>query len=261
VDGLRREGTPPVLVDAGNFFDTENRLNRLVSVVAWKEMERLGYDAVALGARELASWRLVELLLAEDSLRVVTTNLEHRVASGWEPVGVRSRVVVRDGVRVGILGITMDSEMAEWIHRAYGDSLRVQPAVPAAQAAIQGLAGATDIILALLAGTNDDLVSFAAAVPEVDVIVGGGCAGSSCRPRTRDPERIGHAVVNTAASGGSSVAVTELLVAPHRGIIEYAGAEIILRRGMPEDTLIAHDAARVMGIVREMHEERRTRGK
>jgi 2',3'-cyclic-nucleotide 2'-phosphodiesterase (5'-nucleotidase family) len=240
-----------LLVDAGNFFATGNRLTRLVSVVAWKEMERLGYDAVTLGQAELTNWKLVQLLLAEDSLHVVTTNLERRVADGWRPVGVPSRVINRDGVRVGILGITMDSEMREWMHRVVGDSLRLLPPARAARDAIHDLAERSDLILVLLAGNDDDLKSFAAAVPEADVIVGGRCAGTSCTPEP-GPGRIGRAVVNTAGVGGSSVGLTKLVIAPRRGILECSTTMTVLRRQMPKDSVIARDALRIMKEVEQL---------
>ena len=216
-------------------------------------MERLGYDAVTLGRAELTDWKLVQLLLAEDSLHVVTTNLERRVAGGWEPVGVRSRVLERNGLRIGILGVTMDSQMREWMCRAIGDSLRLLPPARAARSAIDELPGRIDLILVLLAGNDDDLESFAASVPEADVIVGGGCAATSCTPAP-GPGRIGRAVVNTAGTGGMSVGLTKLVIAPRRGILEYSATMTVLRPGAPKDTLIARDALHVMKEVERLQE-------
>ena len=48
------------MVDGGDFIHRNGADNYLESVLAWTEMERIGYDAVTLGELELGQWELTD---------------------------------------------------------------------------------------------------------------------------------------------------------------------------------------------------------
>ena len=170
--------------------------------------------------------------------------------------GDLSRIVECNCVRVGILGITMDSEVPEKVLRAAEGGFCLLPPIPTAKSAIRELADETDLTLVLLAGDDDDVARFAREVPETDIIVGGGCPRATCNRPTELPSAMGHTIVNAGGVRGQRVGVTTLIVSPRNEVADSHASAVTLRRGMSEDSLIAREVRRVLEIIRQ---ERRSR--
>jgi len=167
VDSLRACGIPLILADAGNFFALDRPESDIISVVAWREMERLEYDAVTLGRRELAGQPYVML--------------------------------DREGVRFGILGVTSESQLPKWVAASARDSLRLLPSVETTRAQARTLRRQADVVVALVAGNPEELRSLALQVPELDVVIGGSGTCRGMRPYRLDRDGV---VFNTAGFGG-----------------------------------------------------------
>jgi 2',3'-cyclic-nucleotide 2'-phosphodiesterase (5'-nucleotidase family) len=251
VDSLRARGVPLVLVDGGNFFARDSRETDIVSVVSWKEMERLGYDAATLGRAELENWALVKMMIAEGTLPLVTTNLEVLRDSTWRSVGATQRIIERGGLRLGILGLMGDRELPEWVLRSAKDSLRVRPMLAAARQAADPLAKDVDLVIALLAGDRADARALADSVPELDLIVGGiDPADLSCPDTTMSA-----VIINRSGPWGRTVGVTRIGVSRDGDIVERACDRIELTNAFAEDPSLVRDVKRVMDISRELLEQ------
>lgn len=243
-----------ILADAGNFFALDHPESDILSVVAWREMERLGYDAVTLGRRELVNWRLTRQLTADGTLPLVTTNLQWQRESGWELVGSPYLMLDREGVRFGILGVTSESQLPRWVAASAQDSIRLLPSVETTRAQARTLRRQADVVVALVAGKPEELRSLALQVPELDVIIGGsGTCRGTC-PYRLDPDG---AVFNTAGFGGGTVGMTKLIISPSNRVVGFGGSNVRLTAAMREDPVIAEDARRVVGLSRGLGEERR----
>jgi 5'-nucleotidase/UDP-sugar diphosphatase len=106
--------------------------------------------------------------LAESKFRVVSSNVTdatgalfpNTVASAVVPVKTPSGLV-----RVGLIGLTIDVNKQPWV--------RYAPPVASARAAVAGLAGKCDVIVALTHLTLAGDQQLAEQVPEIDLILGG----------------------------------------------------------------------------------------
>lgn len=248
VDSLRGRGVPLVLVDAGNFFAEDKRETDILSVVSWKEMERLGYDAVNLGEAEIENWALVKMMISEGTLPLVTTNLQVRRDGVWQLVDAPYRIVERSGLRLGILGLMGDHELPEWVLRSAGDSLRVMPMLETAGLAALPLAEEVDLMVALLAGNEADAIALATAVPELDLVVGGRGPRRMAEPDTT----VGRVIINRGGSSGATLGVTWFVVSPEGKMVERGCNRVELTEDFPEDPDLARDARRVMELSREL---------
>ncbi len=249
VESLRTAGIPILLLDAGDFFAAADRTTDILSVVAWKEMERLGYDAATLGYNEFQRWSLVEYLLSESRLPLVTTNVEVKRNDKWEPLGVPYLIVQRGGLRIGVLGLTEKSDLPSWVLRSRADSLRVLPVVDAARRACVDLDGRVDLVVALVASKANPSRSLPREVPEIDVVVAGPGVCS-----------VGGQALTKTQSRGMSLGITHLVVSPSGKLLSHEGHNVALTRAHREDPVIARDAQRVVEESRSMREEIRQAG-
>ena len=130
----------------------------------------VGLDWAVLGNHEFdVSEAAFRARVAEARFRIVSSNVTDVNGQPF-PGTVPSAVVpVRAGgrtVRIGLVGLTIDSNRRPWV--------RYSPPVAAAREQIAQLKGKTDAIIALthlsLAG-DQDLVT---QVPDIDLVLGGG---------------------------------------------------------------------------------------
>lgn len=137
-------------------------------------MEAIGYDAWVVGNHEFdRGLDNLKLLSAKSTVAVLSANL--RAKDGKAPLlpnQVFSTVFERNGLRVGVIGATTDQLKSLVSPADWGRMLAV-PVVDAVRAEAERLDPATDVLIALThIGVEDDK-RLAAAVPNLDLIVGG----------------------------------------------------------------------------------------
>src|SRR5690606_20155504 len=148
VDSLHNEGVALLHLDAGDFFSTQEFGADELSRFLWEAMKKTEVDATTPGARELGNWTLFEELTADDSIPVVTTNLT-RVRNGVEaPLGQRSVVVERAGVRIGILGLISGRQFTS-VQFPEGVEVRFHDPLTEARKEILALGDQVDLIVLL----------------------------------------------------------------------------------------------------------------
>ncbi len=217
------------------------------SAVAWKEMARLRYDAVALGGSELRKWHLVEELLAESLLPVVTTNAEVSRDGQWEPLAAPYLILERGGMRVGVLGLIAPSALPASTWNDEGDSLRILPLANSARQACRAIEHKVDAIVALVDCHIQEVDSLLSdeTLAGLDLLL---MASNVCCVRAERACRAGWR--------GTSLGLARLAASPGRGRPDIDCHAIDLTPDLPEDPLIAREAAMIVADVQKARDER-----
>ena len=137
-------------------------------------MEAVGYDGWVVGNHEFdRGLDNLKLLSAKATFAVLSANL--RAKDGTTPLlpnQVFSTVFERNGLRVGVIGATTDA-LKSLVSPADWGRMATLPAIDAVRAEALRLDPATDVLIALTHIGVDDDKRLAAAVPSLDLIVGG----------------------------------------------------------------------------------------
>jgi len=168
---LRSEHPDSLLLDAGDAVSAGNLGFRFGGEPILQRMNDLGYDAMTVGNRESHPRReLFPRKLAGARFPLLCANLKARPGV---PLPTRPWVMVeRAGVRVAIMGLAVPMFTREMWTRAFCDYLYESP-LDTARALTRELRPQCDLLIALThLGLRGDQ-ALAAAVPEIDLVVGG----------------------------------------------------------------------------------------
>jgi 2',3'-cyclic-nucleotide 2'-phosphodiesterase (5'-nucleotidase family) len=169
--GFRREHAGSLLLDAGDAVSAGNLGFRSGGEPILRLMNDLAYDAMTVGNRESHPRReLFPKKLAGARFPVLCANLNARRGA---PVPTRPWVAVeRAGVRVAIMGLSVPMFTRGMWSQALCDYLFESP-VETARVLARELRPRCDMLIALThLGLREDQ-ALAAAVPEIDVVIGG----------------------------------------------------------------------------------------
>lgn len=209
-----------LLLDGGDIL-TGTPLTAIKEEGAWgtpmlRFMEALGFDAWALGNHEFD--RGVEnlaLLSAKSPFAVLSANIRAKGASDpLLPNQGFSRVFTVNGLKVGVVGATTDS-LRTLVSPADWERMHTMPAADAVRAEVEALDPQTDLIVALTHLGVDQDKRLAAAVPGIDLIVGG-----HSHTRLTEAARQGETWIVQAGSYGRSLGVVSLQVEADR-IVQF----------------------------------------
>ena len=149
-------------------------------------MNLLGYDAMGVGRMELA----LGLELALDAAKsaefpLLSANVVD--SESKKPIFQPYATFERNGVRIGIIGLSEDNANAA---RGVQEVVTVLPAVETARALVPQLRPEVDLLILLSHLGIEEDHAVAAAVPGIDIIVGG-----NTRKLMREPEREGDTLI------------------------------------------------------------------
>ncbi|GDX81821.1 multifunctional 2',3'-cyclic-nucleotide 2'-phosphodiesterase/5'-nucleotidase/3'-nucleotidase [Deltaproteobacteria bacterium] len=206
-----RENT--LLLDGGDIL-TGTPLTAIKEEGAWgtpmlRFMEAVGYDAWAVGNHEFdRGLDNLSLLSSKAPFSVLSANL--RSKGGTAPLLSNqsfSRVFTVNGLRVGVIGATTD-QLRTLVSPADWARMQTLRAADAVRAEVAALDPQTDVLIAVTHLGVDDDKGLAAAVPGLDLIVGG-------HSHTRLTEAIkqGDTWIVQTGSYGRSLGVVEMDVA------------------------------------------------
>ena len=229
-----------MLVDGGDFVTRMLEREEPKAVLSWKEMSRLGYDAVTLGELELRSFALTESLMTVSPLPLVCTNVEHLVNGNWEPVGSKYRLLDVDGIRVGVVSM-IPEDLANAMARDYEDRVRILPAMDELNKTVAMLRPQVDIIVLLAHMDGQALEQQASLMKDVDVVLGGHGTQDD-----RMPIQLGSVIVNRGGTRGQVVALTRLIVSPDGHIADFGGRNVTLEPSYKEDPQVLAQVEEVM---------------
>ena len=171
---LRATGTDPILLDAGNLFNEQNNSIGLI-----KCYNEIGYDALNIGAQDLANAINISNLEKAAEFPFISANIIHRQSG--EPVFKPFTIVERNGIILAIIGLTnnlLDNSSAE-----YG----IKDPIQTGKDLLEILANQSHYQVILFNGSFDNAVVARDALIEADFMIISGHRGV---PRkTQSPEK------------------------------------------------------------------------
>jgi 5'-nucleotidase len=168
---LRSEHPDSLLLDAGDAVSAGNLGFRVGGEPVLRLMSDLGYDAMTIGNRESHPRReLFPKKLQDARFPLLCANLTARPGA---PVPTRPWVALdRAGVRVIVMGVTVPMFTRKMWSQSLCDYLYENP-LETARCLARELRSQCDLLIALThIGLRED-EALAAAVPEIDLIIGG----------------------------------------------------------------------------------------
>lgn len=185
-------------------------------------LDAVGCDAWVLGNHELdRGWDNAARLVAQSSMPVLSANV--RAAADPEAPGFpgmkRSMTFERNGVRIGVLGLTTDG-LATLASPETMSHLTLAPFFEAAQAEVDELRGDVDVVVALTHNGLEHDRRLAAAVEGIDLIVGG-----HSHTALEEAETLGSTTIVQAGSHGRQLGIVRLRVSDNR--LRSAGYQLV----------------------------------
>lgn len=236
----RAAGGETLLVDAGDQFQGTLFYTRYRGQVAAEMMARLGYDAMAVGNHEFDNGPEVLGAFADAAgLALLGANLDVSGAPALAGRIAGATVLSRGGVQIGLVGLTPE-DTAEL--SAPGPGVAFGDALAAARAEVAALEaqGITRIVVLSHLGYGRDL-ALAAAVPGIDVIVGGhshtylgpeeGAAGPY-------PTMVGETAIVTAYGYGKYLGALDVTFDDAGRVVAASGAARLMDASVAEDPAI-----------------------
>jgi 2',3'-cyclic-nucleotide 2'-phosphodiesterase (5'-nucleotidase family) len=175
---LRAKQPSLVAVEAGDFLyavwpetDAEKTTEHARALIAAGAYARAGYDAVLFGARDYA--------LGVDALREIATKIGPDAVVGanvtdartGRPLWPASKIVTRDGVRVGVVGLMTNKKDIVPPGRSWPADVIVEDPLAAAKRVIPELRRRCDVLILLANLDRDELEPLLKAAPGVDFVV------------------------------------------------------------------------------------------
>jgi 5'-nucleotidase / UDP-sugar diphosphatase len=205
VDRVRGEGTPVLLLDAGDLIGDTMIADLTAGEALIRAFNAIGYDALVPGNHEpdFGDRRLAELIaMAEFS--VLAANLR-RDNGEWlaRPYMVKELA----GTKVGVIGLAYPKTPSTTAPKNVAE-LRFDPPAEVAKAYVEELRRqGVEIVIALThLGLGAD-IELAERVPGIDVIVGG-----HSHNRMSEPLRIGATLIVQAGAHGSDLGRLDLYI-------------------------------------------------
>jgi 5'-nucleotidase/UDP-sugar diphosphatase len=194
IDEIRAESERPVLVlDSGNTIFGQALAVQTQGQVIVESMSAMGYDAMTVGQSDLSFGLDVLLQRAQEAdFAFLSCNLVNR-ASGQRLLDPYV-VLERDGVRLGILGVT-EPEAASLA--VVTEQVAVIDPIEALREYLPGVREKSDVVVVLSHLGVDEDRHLARVFPGIDIIVGG-----RSRSLLAEPETEGNVVIVQAGYGG-----------------------------------------------------------
>jgi len=233
IDSLEAHGTPFLHLDLGDFTKNDEATGDFETRFIWDTMEKMKVAAVALGPRELGSWKTFSDLLKSGTIPVVSSNVERKVDGADAPVGVSSLVIPVNGIKVGLFSLMGGPEFAA--ARAPEDVEFVfQDPFETAQKLVPGLHKQADLVVLMSEMSPSDTDRLIQAVPGIDVALYGQKA--SWVPRAK---KVGDTITNQTGTRGQYTGELVLIVDPENRIVDFGSQNASLDSQFPEDPEIA----------------------
>ncbi len=173
---LKKMGDDPIIqVDAGDLLFSSEVLpdllfkqSELQAGYLLRSMDELGHDAVVPGEKDFAlGVKTFDVLRKKSRIHFLAANLTHKGKIYLE----KSLILTRNGadgkpLKVAVIGIVGEG-------LAYPKELKITPSVAAARREVQAVRAKVDLVVLLTHQGFEKDKALAAAVPGIDIIVGG----------------------------------------------------------------------------------------
>lgn len=210
-------------------MSTEQFVSDLKSRFIWDEMIRMGVDATTPGERELSAWPLYAELISGEGIPVVSSNLTIEKDGTPVPLGHRTLVLERDGVRVGLFGLISGrnftgSRLPEDVEMEFEDPLDVATKV------VPELRAQSDLVVFLSQLSEFETTQLLESVPGIDVALLGDRSVYYEEERT-----VGDAILNGSGSRGQQLGSLLLVLGENGELVDWGSQNAQLDRSWPGD--------------------------
>ena len=259
-DAIRAEGGNVIVLDAGDQFQGSLMFTTYKGAVEAEMMERIGFDAMALGNHEFDDGpEGLGAFLDKVTFPVISGNID--VSASNVLAGRVSNHVVLEvgGERIGIVS-ALSTDTVDIASPGPTVTFEDEVAALAADVAALEAEGVTKIIALTHVGLPRD-IEIAQAVPGIDAIVGG---HSHTHLSASDPKRQGAYPTWVSQADGTLVPVVQAyayskylghlkLTFNDDGTLDYAGGDtILLDAGVEPDAEILARVAELSGPIEEL---------
>ena len=250
LDSLRTRTGRIVLVDVGSFTGSQPGTFELRALFLCEMMKAMEYDGLTIGDGELdLGLDVLRSLAADPALPFVSANLVD--AATGQLLFQPSRVVEKDGVRVGITAVTVPTEAMTPQWAAAG--IVARPAQESLTEVVGDLRRRSDVIVLLARTSMPESKKLTEAVGGgIDVVV----VGNVREGRGRTLAENAGAVYVSAGNRGQALGLAEIALGSDGRPEGTVADEIVLSRDVVED---ATTVALVTTFERNLNEEMRTR--
>jgi 2',3'-cyclic-nucleotide 2'-phosphodiesterase (5'-nucleotidase family) len=207
VDSLRAVGAPLLLVEAGDFVGGPGEPGRVVGEVSLQVMQRMGYDAIALGESELVLGEPFLQRAAAAGPAIAHANYSHPALGPAQKGGL---LIEKGGLEIGVIGLLDPEALPQEFPL---EDLVIEPPGPAAAAATASLrAAGADLVVVLGHGDfrSSGRIVLEAGGPDLWVVGHGG-------KELSQPFERGGALLLGAGNAGKLVGILELEMPPGEG--------------------------------------------
>ncbi|MGC9359589.1 MAG: hypothetical protein ACP5G7_04325 [Anaerolineae bacterium] len=176
---------PLLVLDAGNALFGYWPSVESEGTIMVEAMNAMGYDAMALGAYDLyLGLEILTRRMEEAAFPMLSANLK---GPDGELVAPSHLVIERDGVTVGIIGLTEPDVMEL---QGVKELIEVEDPATAARPLVDALRDEVDILLVLSHLGLDADLALAKVIEGIDIIIGG-----NTRRLMQVPQRVGDTVI------------------------------------------------------------------
>jgi predicted CXXCH cytochrome family protein len=226
VRSAREEGQNVLLLGLGDFAGRPDEQGRIKSDVALRSMDALDFDAMLIGERELALGdEFVLERMDKSGVPIVNANMTYE----GRRVGDRYRIVKRGGVRIGLVGVTIDQLRVGQEEWSIGDPIE------AVREVMPELRRKADVVVVMSHLGYRESLALTETVEGIDLtlVAHGG-------RRVKTPMRVGEALLAEAGDKGKFLG--KITLAWDRGqkkIVGHQGELVMLSRDIPDDPEMA----------------------
>jgi predicted CXXCH cytochrome family protein len=223
----------------GDFAGMPDEQGRIKSDVALEAMKAMDYDALVIGEREMALGDdFIFKNIKKSGIPLVETNLKY----GGKQVGDRDLILKRGGLKIGLLGVTLDQT------RAGQEEWAVQDPFKAVEEALPKLREKVDLVVVMSHIGYRQSVALAEQEQGIDVVL-----VSHQGRRVRTPVAVGGAIMTQAGDKGKYLGRLNITYdRQQKKITDYSGELISLDTTIPEDEKMAKLYADYQAKVKDM---------
>jgi 2',3'-cyclic-nucleotide 2'-phosphodiesterase (5'-nucleotidase family) len=217
---------PVVVVDAGSSLLGEYVALKSEGRVMVEAMNLAQYDAMAVGRMDvLLGFDVLQERAAEASFAILSANI---VDTETQELLFEPYVIVeRDGVSIGILGISDQEVLSMPATRSAAAFL---DPIETAQRYVSELREQVDVVIVLSRLALADNEALAAEVPGINVIVGG-----KTRRLVQEPRRVDDALITEMSYNGERCGKLTVFVGADGAPYDYVQQVVALTQDWPDD--------------------------
>ena len=220
-------------MDLGNFASNRTGVDEMTTRFIWDVMGDMHVDACAPGPRELQYWDLLKDFIADGTIPVISSNLTYVDGGEEKPVGQRSLILERNGIKVAFFSLMGGSQFTTArvpasVQVVFADPFQV------AQDLVPELRKEADIVVLLSQMTTPDTNRLIQDVPGIDAALYGNLA-----PWVERCTEVEHTVINQTGTRGQYLGHLVLIVDPDGKVIDWGSKNVQMAENVPEDEEVA----------------------